>query len=117
MNPADLRAITAMAVFYCDASLGPRDELQLIRRKAVAWSLLENRGPPSRSGASQAEPDCAPRKPQEVSMFRLSVVDHVRLNFGHAVQNYTVHAQAAERLARSISRIRMAVLGLLGLSA
>jgi hypothetical protein len=50
-------------------------------------------------------------------MFRLSVVDHVRLNFGHAVQNYTVHAQAAERLARLISRMRMAVLGLLGLSA
>jgi hypothetical protein len=50
-------------------------------------------------------------------MFRLSVVDHVRLNFGHAVQNYTVHAQAAERLARSISRIRLTILALLGLSA
>jgi hypothetical protein len=49
-------------------------------------------------------------------MFRLSVVDHVRLNFGHAVQNYTVHAQAAERLAGFVARVRIVVLVLLGVS-
>ena len=32
-------------------------------------------------------------------MFCLSVVDHIRLDFGHVAQNYTVHADAAERLA------------------
>ena len=49
-------------------------------------------------------------------MFRLSVVDHVRLNFGHAVQNYTVHAQAAERLAGFTARARIAVFVLLGVA-
>jgi len=49
-------------------------------------------------------------------MFRLSVVDHVRLNFGHAVQNYTVHAQAAERLAGFTAKARVAVLVLLGVA-
>lgn len=49
-------------------------------------------------------------------MFPLSVVDHVRLNFGHAVQNYTVHAQAAERLATFTARARMTVLVLLGVA-
>ena len=49
-------------------------------------------------------------------MFRLSVVDHVRLNFGHAVQNYTVHAQAAERLAALAWKVRIAVLALVGVS-
>ena len=49
-------------------------------------------------------------------MFRLSVVDHLRLNFGHAVQNYTVHAQAAERLAALAWKVRIAVLALVGVS-
>lgn len=46
-------------------------------------------------------------------MFRLSVVDHVRLNFGHAVQNYTVHAHAAERLARILFRTRIGIIVLM----
>jgi hypothetical protein len=46
-------------------------------------------------------------------MFRLSVIDHVRLNFGHAAQNYTVHAAAAERLAGFVIKSRMTVLVLL----
>jgi hypothetical protein len=46
-------------------------------------------------------------------MFRLSVVDHVRLNFGHAVQNYTVHAHAAERLSRLLFRTRIGIIVLI----
>jgi hypothetical protein len=48
-------------------------------------------------------------------MFSLSVVDHVRLNFGHAVQNYTIHARAAERLADLALKARFVMFGLLGL--
>jgi hypothetical protein len=47
-------------------------------------------------------------------MFRLNVVDHVRLNFDRASQNYTVHAKAAERLAAVTARIRLGVLFLIG---
>jgi len=50
-------------------------------------------------------------------MFRLSVVDHVRLNFDRTSQNYTVHAQAAERLAVLTSRVRIGVLVLLAVTA
>ena len=50
-------------------------------------------------------------------MFRLSVVDHVRLNFDRTSQNYTVHARAAERLASLTSKARIAVLVLIGLSS
>ena len=50
-------------------------------------------------------------------MFRLSVIDHVRLDFGQVAQNYTVHAAAAERLAGSVRRIRMTVLALLVIGA
>jgi hypothetical protein len=50
------------------------------------------------------------------SMFRLSVVDHVRLNFDRTSQNYTVHAKAAERLAALTARVRMGVLVLLGIA-
>ena len=42
---------------------------------------------------------CARRRATGGSMFRLSVLDHVRLNFDRTSQNYTVHAKAAERLA------------------
>jgi len=49
-------------------------------------------------------------------MFRLSVVDHVRLNLDRASQNYTVHAQAADRLAARTSRVRIGVLALLGVA-
>jgi hypothetical protein len=47
-------------------------------------------------------------------MFRLGVVDHVRLNLEHASQNYTVHAKAADRLAARTSSVRIGVLVLLG---
>jgi hypothetical protein len=50
-------------------------------------------------------------------MFRLSVIDHVRLDFGQVAQNYTVHAAAAERLAGLLRRCRMTVLALLVIAA
>lgn len=49
-------------------------------------------------------------------MFRLSVVDHVRLNFDRTSQNYTVHAQAADRLAALTARVRIGVLVLIGVA-
>jgi SMODS and SLOG-associating 2TM effector domain family 4 len=49
-------------------------------------------------------------------MFRLSVVDHVRLNFDQTSQNYTVHARAAERLAALTTIVRMGVLVLMGVA-
>jgi hypothetical protein len=47
-------------------------------------------------------------------MFHLGVIDHVRLNLARAAKNYTVHAKAAERLARRTSRARIAMLILVG---
>lgn len=49
-------------------------------------------------------------------MFSLSVVDHVRLNFGQAAQNYTVHAEAAERLAGFVMKVRLTILVLMGMT-
>src|ERR1700730_6483500 len=49
-------------------------------------------------------------------MFCVSVVDHVRLNFGHVVRNYTVHARAAERMAALALQLRMTVLALFSLA-
>jgi len=49
-------------------------------------------------------------------MFRLSVVDHVRLNFDRTSQNYMVHARAAERLAALTARVRIGVLVLMGVA-
>jgi hypothetical protein len=49
-------------------------------------------------------------------MFRLSVVDHVRLNFDRTSQNYTVHARAAERLAALTAALRIGVLALMGVA-
>ncbi|HVH29892.1 MAG TPA: SLATT domain-containing protein [Vicinamibacterales bacterium] len=43
-------------------------------------------------------------------MFSLSVVEHVRMNYSLAVQNYTTHARAAERLAALALKCRIAVL-------
>jgi hypothetical protein len=51
------------------------------------------------------------------SMFRISVVDHIRLNFDRTSQNYTLHAKAAERLAVTTARIRIGVLILLAIAA
>lgn len=50
-------------------------------------------------------------------MFRLSVVDHVRLSFGHVVQSYTAHARAAERLAGRAWQLKLVILTLLGVAA
>jgi SMODS and SLOG-associating 2TM effector domain family 4 len=50
-------------------------------------------------------------------MFRLSVVDHVRLSFGHVVQSYTAHARAAERLAGRAWQLKIVILTLLGIAA
>jgi len=50
-------------------------------------------------------------------MFRISVVDHIRLNFDRTSQNYTLHAKAAERLAATTARIRIGVLILLAIAA
>ena len=50
-------------------------------------------------------------------MFRISVVDHIRLNFDRTSQNYTLHAKAAERLALTTARIRIGVLILLAIAA
>jgi conflict system pore-forming effector with SLATT domain len=49
-------------------------------------------------------------------MFSLSVIEHLRLNFGLVVQNYTAHARAAERLAAIALKAKMATLGLLALA-
>jgi hypothetical protein len=49
-------------------------------------------------------------------MLNLGVIDHVRLNLDTAAGNYTVHAQAAERLASLMSKGRIGVLGLLAVA-
>jgi hypothetical protein len=43
-------------------------------------------------------------------MFSLSVVEHVRMSYSLAVQNYTTHARAAERLAALALKFRIAML-------
>ena len=43
-------------------------------------------------------------------MFSLSVVEHVRLNYSLTVQNYNMHARAAERLAALTLKCRLAIL-------
>jgi hypothetical protein len=43
-------------------------------------------------------------------MFNLTIVDHVRLSFGHVVQNYTLHVQAAERARTFLLYARIAIL-------
>ena len=49
-------------------------------------------------------------------MFNLTIVDHIRLSFGHVAQNYTRHAQAADRLAGVALNARLTILVLLGIS-
>jgi hypothetical protein len=49
-------------------------------------------------------------------MFNLTIVDHVRLSFGHVVQNYTLHAQASERLATIALYARVTIVVLLGIA-
>jgi conflict system pore-forming effector with SLATT domain len=50
------------------------------------------------------------------AMFSLSVVEHLRLNFGLVVQSYTAHARAGERLAAAALKAKMVVLGLFALA-
>jgi hypothetical protein len=42
-------------------------------------------------------------------VFRLSIVDHIRLSFGHVVHNYTVHMRAAERQAAAAMYARTVI--------
>jgi hypothetical protein len=42
-------------------------------------------------------------------MFSLGVIEHLQLNCGLVVQNYTAHAKAAERLATLAFRVKMAI--------
>jgi hypothetical protein len=49
-------------------------------------------------------------------MFNLTIVDHIRLSFGHVAQNYTRHARAADRLARLALNARLTILVLMGVS-
>jgi len=49
-------------------------------------------------------------------MFSLTVVDHVRLDSEQAARNYTVHARAAERIARLGFTSRVAITALLAIS-
>jgi hypothetical protein len=43
-------------------------------------------------------------------MFNLSLVDHIRLSFGHVIYTYQAHAQVAGRLDRLAWRIRLGAL-------
>jgi hypothetical protein len=43
-------------------------------------------------------------------MFSLNVIEHLRLNFGLVVQNYTAHARVAERLAAAALKAKMVIL-------
>lgn|SRR5262249_11211676 len=50
-------------------------------------------------------------------MFSLTVLDHIRLESEHVARNYTVHAAAADRLARFAFAARIVVLVLLAAAA
>jgi hypothetical protein len=45
-------------------------------------------------------------------MFQLSLVDHIRLSFGHVVYSHRAHARVAERLALRAAQMRAAILTL-----
>jgi hypothetical protein len=49
-------------------------------------------------------------------MFVLNVVDHVRLDSEHLVQNYTVHARAAERIVGIVFICRIVITALLAIA-
>ena len=50
-------------------------------------------------------------------MFSLKIIDHVRLDSERVAQNYTVHAAAAERIARLITAFKIVVVVLLAVAA
>ena len=45
-------------------------------------------------------------------MFQLSLVDHIRLSFGHVVNTYRAHSRVAGRLARRAWQLRLALVTL-----
>jgi hypothetical protein len=49
-------------------------------------------------------------------MFSLSVIEHLRLNFGLVLQNHTAHARAADRLAGTALKLKLAIVGLSALA-
>ena len=49
-------------------------------------------------------------------MFQLSVVDHIRLSFGHVVFGYRAHSRAASRLALRAWQLRVVLVILTGAS-
>jgi hypothetical protein len=49
-------------------------------------------------------------------MFQLSVVDHIRLSFGHVVFGYRAHSRAAGRLALRAWQLRVTLMILTGAS-
>jgi hypothetical protein len=53
----------------------------------------------------------------EIAMFTLTVTDHMRLDSEHVARNYTVHAQAAQRLAHAAFSARIALVALLVVAA
>jgi conflict system pore-forming effector with SLATT domain len=50
-------------------------------------------------------------------MFSLKTIDHVRLDSERVAENYTVHAAAAERIARLITAFRITMVLLLAVAA
>jgi hypothetical protein len=56
------------------------------------------------------------RSPEEVDVFQLSIVDHIRLSFGSAATSYRAHARAAERLATRAWQSRVVVMVLFALA-
>ena len=49
-------------------------------------------------------------------MFSVSVNEHLRLNFGLVLQNYTAHARAADRLAARAFKAKIATVALFALA-
>src|SRR5262245_27200421 len=50
-------------------------------------------------------------------MFQLSLVDHIRLSFGHVVNSYRAHSRAAGRLAARAWRLRLVLVVVTAASA
>ena len=50
-------------------------------------------------------------------MFDVSLLDHLRLSFGHAVHSHRAHAQMAQRLSRRSLGVKLVEVGLIALVA
>jgi conflict system pore-forming effector with SLATT domain len=55
--------------------------------------------------------------PPPITMFQLTLVEHVRLSFGGALAAYEGHAEAAARLTRLTSYAKIGLLALSGITA